>query len=237
MKKDYSLPRLIIFFIGLAIVIALPLLIIPAPFIATEKGTFVYIIIVLLYLGYALPLVFNYFHRAGSDRVFVGGVFYYRGIGIFTVISVITCALLLKGQIQLKTGIAFELIALFIAIIFCYLAYRVSNKIHEVADYEQSKKEVLYNLRNAASNLQIILNNEYQGDSEIINAVNELQKNFRYLTPSDDKKAKELEEKMLNRVLSITSSDLTINNPSNAKVVKDYLNELKIMYMQRKKIN
>ena len=114
------------------------------------------------------------------------------------------------------------------------MAFSSSDKVSEVYFEEKQNRDRIDEMKKVTKELQLKLDAMNNIPIEIINRINELQENLRYLSPSNNSDALVLESKFVEeiRMLNNCFSD----NPLNIEIVISNIKNCERTYKERKQI-
>lgn len=238
MKKDFSIFKLLIFMLGLAIIVLAAFLIGPLWERDTWRMVYSWISIALIYTAFALPLVLHNGTRDGdSTHVFIGGIVYYRGVIVYAIVSLGIIFLVELLRIPAAYAVVAQCVMIFVFMVYFFVACFTDDHIVTVNRQERSKMAVLQVLRRKSENLAIkadTLDDAYRTIKEGIAGIKD---DIRYLAPSDDPAAFDLEKKIENAIDEISGNDIWIMKENvSGQFIDKQLSDLKMLIAQRKKI-
>lgn len=234
-KRNFSIPRLAIFFVGLVFLTIIFQVVQPNYLSVTWRGPFINVILVLIYIGYGLPLVFRYFEEMKAGGFFVGGALYYRGLRLYTAINLVLIALIATTLLPLKFAIIVELVSIFVFIIYTYMSMATSQHIVNVGEQEKAKVATLKYLKQKVMELQVKTSAMSGDRSDIRERCAKLADNLNYLSPSDNEQALQLESRLLDAVTYLVVSDMTPGKEADS-IIRQQLAEIETLYQMRKNI-
>ena len=125
-------------------------------------------------------------------------------------------------------------ILFFLLLLGLFMAFSSSDKVREVYFEEKQNRDRIDEMKKVTKELQLKLDAMNNIPIEIINRINELQENLRYLSPSNNSDALVLESKFVEeiRMLSNCFSD----NPLNIEIVISNIKNCERTYKERKQI-
>lgn len=231
-KNDYSAITLVIFLFG-AIVVAAALFFIKDLF-PDRTGTYIFVCIstVLIYAAAFLPIVMNLSGK--TAQIIASGAVYYKGMTVFGLISAADIFLAIT-MIPLKAAVVIQLAALFIFLIYVFMACVTSDTVNNVGKAEAENRSVISEMRSKAQRLSIMA--EKSDNKAIKSAVARMNDDLRYLSPSGSSEAYELECRMsviLDSMLSDTY--FRSNGMQSSETIEAKLNDYELLYEQRKNI-
>lgn len=237
MKKDYTLIKSILFAVGLLVIIAAAIVIYPIQHFLPWQHWIFWAVIAVLYCAIFLPMVAHTREVKDATRVFVGGAVYYRGVLIFGIVSAIILVFAFLFPVSSSLYIILECAAVVLFLLYFFLACFTSGHIGEVEEAEKDKLWSVSDLRKKAESLSARAAGLGSENKEVAQLAEKFAEDMRYLAPSEDQEALELESRIA-IMLDQISQDviyLTTNNCS-VETVKTHFHELNSLYEQRKAI-
>lgn len=138
-------------------------------------------------------------------------------------------------SITLTLAITIELAALFVFLVYIFLARVASDNIIDVEESEDVKKALISELRSKAQMLSSFDDNLGNMSSDMVKAIKKIDEDMRYLSPSSSSEAQELESQMLTVIDSILSSGCFRAGGNGAyELLEAKLKEFDLLYKQRK---
>lgn len=233
MKDNFSVGRLLLFIAGIAVAAALPVLLFSVTTRGREMAPIFSGAFVLIFIGYALPLVFNY-RKEEADSVIIGGTVYYKGIGVFTAVSLIALFLLYQGILPLGATAAVILLMFMVVSVYIYLTYMTQKHVKDVGEEEKVKKSSVIDLRHDTSELAMKLAGKFPENEVLLKKAKKISEDLRYLSPSDNTEAKRIEKEM-SKALSDLIKKLS-TGACSADAVEEQVDAIGMLYQQRKSI-
>ncbi len=125
-------------------------------------------------------------------------------------------------------------ILFFLLLLGLFMAFSSSDKVREVYIEEKQNRDRIDEMKKATKELQLKLDAMNNIPAEIVNRINELQENLRYLSPSNSSDAIGLESKFVEemRVLSSCFAD----NPINIEKIISNIKNCERTYKERKQV-
>lgn len=234
-KNDYSIIKIVIFLLGF-IVIALAAVLLK-DLIMAKTGVYIFsfITVELLYAAAMFPIILGRFY-AKNTHMIASGMVYYKGMIIYAVISVADIVFALRS-IKLTLAITIELAALFVFLVYIFLARIASDNIIDVEESEDVKKALISELRSKAQMLSSFDDDLGNMSSDMVKAIKKIDEDMRYLSPSSSSEAQELESQMLTVIDSILSSGcFRAGGNGSYELLEAKLKEFDLLYKQRKNI-
>ena len=232
-KNNYSSLLLVIFCFGL-IIAAAALFLIKGLF-ADRKCTYIFtcVSVMLVYIAAFLPFITDLISGKTAQLV-VSGAVYYKGMSAYAVISAAAVYLAIS-VIPLKIAIAIQLVALFIFVIYIFMAKITSDKIGSIEDAEIEKKSLISGMRSTAYHLSIMINDH--DNSKVKEAINRINDDLRYLSPSSSQEAYELESRMSALIDSMISDPFFRSiGVKSSEMLETKFDDFEFLYKQRKNI-
>jgi len=122
----------------------------------------------------------------------------------------------------------------FLLLLGVFMGFSSSEKVQEVFTEEKQNRDRLDDMKKATKGLQLKLDAMNNVPMEIINRINELQENLRYLSPSNNNDAIVLEGKFVEE-LSILSNSFD-DSPINMEKVISNIKNCERTYKERKQV-
>lgn len=238
MNKDFSIFKLMIFMLGLAVIVLAAFLIGPVWEIDTWRIVYSWISIGLIYTAFALPLVLhNGMYDEDSTHVFIGGIVYYRGVIVYTIVSLGIICLVEFLRIHTAYAVVAQFVMIFAFMVYFFMACFTDDHIVTVSRQERAKMAVLQVLRRKSDNLAIKAETLGDVHKNIKDGIAGIKDDIRYLSPSDDPVAFDLEKKIENAIDEISGNDIWIMKENvSGQFIEKQLADLKVLIAQRKKI-
>ena len=237
MKKDYTLLKIILFIVGFLIIAAVAFVVYPLQHFLFWQHCMLWVVIALLYCAVFLPMVAHTRNLNSTARVFVGGVIYYRGVVVFAIISAVILVFAFLHPRSVALHIILECAAVLAFLLYFFIACFTSEHIREVEEAEQNKLWSVSDLRGKAEDLRIRAHRLGAEDQEVIASAEKFAEDMRYLSPSSNQRAIELEGRIAVMIDQI-SDDLVYlsTNSRSRETVNTHFRELNTLYEQRKAI-
>ena len=228
MKKKSLLFSILIFAAGLLLNTLIPL--------ETEKYIFMWNSIGVVFILAFVPIFFEQLTVRNADRKVISLVVYYRGFVVYALLSAAIIVLLFKF-LELKYAILLQVGVLILFAVYVGVSYLVSGHVKNVAETETAKTATVESLRARAQSLVILTDRLGDGDNDIREMARKLSDDLRYLTPSSDANARNLDDQMSMMLDSLTSDSYFVrpNSQSRENVVRKF-DALKTLFAQRKAI-
>lgn len=227
--KSYAF-RLFLYLFGLVIIV-LAAIFWTIPFLMIWQSVYFWLLVLSVYLIMFLPFVIDILSETSRNFVFTGGIVYYRGAIIYTVIALILMWLDLSGLAGMRFLYIGFLTALFVYLVYVYLACIAGSHTENVIQHNQEKKAVLDEVKFRTNSLVNIVENNQ--DDHLQSELQKIQEDIRYISPSDDPRAADLEYQILDLIDDLTSAQ---NEKNHENRTEDDLKKLKLAVKQRKSI-
>jgi hypothetical protein len=120
----------------------------------------------------------------------------------------------------------------FLLLLGLLMSFSSGEKVKEVYIEEKQNRDRIDEMKKATKGLQIQLDNAHKVPVEIINRINELQENLRYLSPSNSSDAYALEDRFLEQIKSL--SNCLHEDPINMEAVISNIKNCERTYQERK---
>lgn len=231
-SKNYSAITLLIFIFGV-IIVAFALFFIQDLF-SDRTGTYVFICIstMLIYVAAFLPLLMNF--CGNISQIITSGTIYYKGMSVFGLMSAVDIFLAIK-YIPLTAAIVIELVAVFVFLIYIFMTCVVSDTIGGIDGAEEGNRVAIIEMRKKAQQLSIMAGKVDNKDVKA--AVERINENLRYLSPSGQQEAHKLEGLMSAALDSILSdSYFSLGNAYTTETLEAKFDEFDRLFNQRKNI-
>ena len=236
MKKKSLLFSILIFAAGLLLIVAAGILLHSLIPLETEKYIFMWNSIGVVFILAFVPIFFEQLTVRNADRKVISLVVYYRGFVVYALLSAAIIVLLFKF-LELKYAILLQVAVLILFAVYVGVSYLVSGHVKNVAEAETAKTATVESLRARAQSLVILTDRLGDGDNDIREMARKLSDDLRYLTPSNDQNARNLDDQISMMLDSLTSDSYFVrpNTQSRENVVRK-LDALKTLFAQRKAI-
>ena len=228
-EKSYAF-RLFLYLFGLVIII-LAAIFWTIPFLMLWQSVFFWLLVLSVYLIMFLPFVIDILNETSLNFVFTGGIVYYRGAIIYTIIALILMWMDISGLARMKVLYIGFLVALFVYFVYVYLACVAGEHTEKVIQHNQEKKAVLDEVKFRANSLINITENNQ--DNLLQSELQKIQEDIRYISPSDDPRAADLEYQILDLIDDLTNIQ---NGKETGNSTGEDLKKLKLAVKQRKDI-
>ena len=136
--------------------------------------------------------------------------------------------------IHFTNQILFHAILLFFLLIGLFLSYSSSDKVREVYYEEKQNRDRIEEMKKTLKDLQNKIDSMNNIPQEISSRINDLQENLRYISPSNNSEALNLENKFIESVNTLTISFL--DNPLNMQNVIGNIKNCERIYKERKQV-
>lgn len=125
-------------------------------------------------------------------------------------------------------------ILFFLLLLGLFMAFSSSDKVREVYIEEKQNRDRIDEMKKVTKELQLKLDAMNNIPAEIVNRINELQENLRYLSPSNSSDSVGLESRFVEemRVLSSCFAD----NPLNIEKIISNIKNCERTYKERKQV-
>ena len=237
MENKYPIMKILVFLLGMIVITVSGILLQPYFKIDTGKIIFVAISVFLMYITVFLPVLLKSFSPQNADRVFVGGAVYFIGMVVYLLVSIILIVGIIN-VLSLRIAVVVQLVAVFVFSIYVLTACYTSDYIKDVNKSEGKKKNLVLILREKTSRLDSFAEGlKDENNKELKESIKKLSEDFRYLSPSDNNHAVELEQRMLVIVDDLlTDRYFTMSENMDKSLVEKKIDELNVIFNQRKKI-
>ena len=217
-----------IFFLGIVIIIFAPFLL-GIKNIEMWKIFFADAIVLSAYTMFFYPTlpVFHDKHKTGG--IFVAGGIYYKGVYVYMLISALILFAVFGANLKRSIAILLQLIAIFVFLIYIYLANASLDHIESVKKHEENKTVVKQQLKSKIQSLKIDIEDIESAEAKAL--IEEINEDLRYLSPTNNIDGQRLEETILGLV-----EDISNRNALNDEQYITYLKEIKKQIQKRKNI-
>ena len=236
MKKKSLLASLLIFAAGLLLIVAAGILLHKLIPLETEKYIFMWNSIGIVFILAFVPIFFEQVTVRNADRKLISLVVYYRGF-VFYALASAAIIVLLFGILELKYAILLQVAVLILFAVYVAVSYLVSGHVKNVAETENAKTAPVDSLRARAKSLVILADRLGAEDEDIRRMARNLSDDLRYLTPSNDPNAQNLDNQISLMLDSLTSDGYFMRpNPQARENVIRKFDALRTLFAQRKAI-
>lgn len=220
--------KLIIFILGIMIILIAPFLL-DLKSIEMWKIIFVDLVILTIYIMFFYPAITLLQDKNKTGAMFVAGGVYYKGVYAYALISAFIIYAIFGMGLKRSIATLLQLIAIFVFLIYIYLANVSANHIEKTKSYEKNKTMIKRDLKSKMQNLQVDV--EDISNSEVKELIKEINEDLCYLSPTDNTDGLQLEESILDLIENISDRS-TLNDEQYL----DYLKEIKRLITKRKNI-
>ena len=221
--------RIALFIFG-AVIIILASILVPLRMLLLTTRIFVWIAVFVMYLVIATPFIAPLLHSDKLDALFTGGIIYARGACVYLILSILILFAAITGTFRIGILYLFQLTALFVLILYLYLSLGAASFTSGVQKYEKDKSADLDKVKSEAKMLSTSLSGM---DPDICTKMGKIAEDIRYISPSDDGRARNLEVQMLD--LLDEMNDRRNMEPFDKAAFRKYLDQLQALTAQRKK--
>ncbi|MBO8456702.1 MAG: hypothetical protein IAA81_00550 [Spirochaetes bacterium] len=236
-KKALSVFRGIIFFVGIVVILVLFISFRNEENPEPWRYNYFWVSIAVSYLVVFFPVFFPPRDENSSGGVFSGFAMYIIACGAFVLVSILLAILVSLGLFKnLTVPLSIQLVIFFFFLIEVYLSVLTTSHISDVAKSGAEKRTGIVELRNLSGQLTSLASALGDENASLKNDLAKLSDDLRYLSPSSDTAAVELENKMFILLKEIIA-DPVFSTPgaSNSNAVKK-LAEVTLLFRQRKTI-
>ena len=188
-----------------------------------------WISVFVMYLVIATPFIAPLLHSDKLDALFTGGIIYARGACVYLILSILILFAAITGTFRIGILYLFQLTALFVLILYLYLSLGAASFTSGVQKYEKDKSADLDKVKSEAKMLSTSLSGM---DPDICTKMGKIAEDIRYISPSDDGRARNLEVQMLD--LLDEMNDRRNMEPFDKAAFRKYLDQLQALTAQRK---
>lgn len=235
MNKDKSLiVRLVLFSCG-AFVLLLGLMFIRFPFAEVWASRFAWVSAFLIYTAACIPFLLPLFSTSAISSAITGGSVYYKGLTVYiSALAALTYAAISR-MFPHRFLIIGQIAALFVFAVFVYISLTSSAHTSAVEARERQKRARLNEIRSTASDALAAAESSSQIDVALIEKIRKVTEEVRYISPSGDQKAIDLEYQIFDLIEE--SSDLVNRYDDSMKqqLNKD-LDQILLLCRQRKNV-
>jgi len=125
-------------------------------------------------------------------------------------------------------------IILFILLLGIYFSVYASNKVHEVYNEEQQNRDRIEDMKKATNDVRLRMDQIVGMQSEVITRVKSLFDNMRFISPSNNNDAIDLETNYLNEIKAVY--DCLFEIPINYEKIIERITKCEQIYYERKKV-
>jgi len=235
--KDQSFgAKIVVFVLGIAVIAAGAFLLISDREYDIAKFIISCIVVMIVYILAFLPILIEGFFRSNVSAMVIGGVVYYRGMIPYACASIAIIVRMYMG-LPIRFAILAQCISLAVFLLYFFLSFFTQAHIENVAAAEETKKAGVMLLREEGNQLALAADRLGEKDKDLKESIKKLAGDFRFLSPSDNERAIELEDRMI-RLLEELNADRIFANSENRDLtsVREKVGELDYLYKQRKSI-
>ncbi|MCR5768785.1 MAG: hypothetical protein K6G45_09890 [Lachnospiraceae bacterium] len=236
MKKLTNGSKIVIFLFGIAVLAISAFLL--SQFSKTDVGKFVItcIIIAVIYILAFLPFFIEIFSSRNEAGRVISNVIYYKGMIPFTVASLMIIIFMYIG-LPVRFAVIAQGICFAVFLIYFFLACFTKGHIENIAVEEEKKKSTVAFLREKTKLLAIEADQLNGNNIDLKNSLKKLAEDFRYLSPSENQAAIDLDNKMIRIIEEFLSDFSSIQiNDSASSGLNEKVKELELLFKQRKSI-
>lgn len=193
-KREYFAVRLILFILGIVVLTFVFLMLGPLFVYNRAQYVFSYVSVSLLYLAAFLPIIFGSL-KEGVAAAVASGAVYFKGLITYGVISIANIVLAFT-LLPLSVVIVIQIVALFVFIVWLFLAIVTKDHIESSLREEEIKKLPVMELRSRSRKLSALAAGLDKGDSIRIHA-EKIADNMQYLSPGNTDNEHDIERRML----------------------------------------
>lgn len=233
-KSELSITGLIVFIFGALVLVVAWILLSPFFPDTQDKFTFSCISVLLVYGLYFLPMFLAPF-RGDPAGIAVSGTVYYKGVSGYTLVSAANIFFLFRF-FPLAVSIVIQCAALFVLLIWAFMALFSKAHVDSSLQAEESKKSMLMDLRDKAKRLAAMTSGlEKNAPARVL--AEKIAEDMRYLSPSDTSAARDLERRLLAKLDAILmDSSLTSGVDFISDSLQSKFSEFDTLYKERKNI-
>ncbi|MGN1340912.1 MAG: hypothetical protein ACI4WS_11515 [Oscillospiraceae bacterium] len=231
-KREISVLGLILFILGIAVLAVVFFML--GPLFEDNSSGYIFscISVLVLYLAVFLPIMLGLF-RGGVATAAASGSVYYKGLATYGVISLANIVLALT-IFPLGISIAIQCVALFVFVIWIFMAVATKSHIESTLQDEEQKKSLVMELRSKSGRLSALAAGLDKGSSIRVSA-EKLAENMRYLSPGNTKEEHDLERRMLAVLDSILIDGYFVSGGyQSPETLEGKFRDFDILYRQRK---
>lgn len=207
-KRKYSAVRLLLFILGSIVLVFAFLMLAPLFEYKCAQYVFSCVSISLLYLVAFLPALLVSLNEKVAVLAASGAV-YFKGMVTYGVISIADIVLAFT-VLPLSVAIVIQSIALFIFIVWLFMAIVTKDYIESSLHDEEIKKSLVMELRSRAGKLSALAAGLDKGNSIRVCA-EKIADNMRYLSPGNTDNEHDIERRMLAVLDSIIMDDYFVS--------------------------
>lgn len=191
------------------------------------------IIYSLFFLEILLPVV-DYKDKSQSRIGAIGIRWFFTNLYIVSAIFIMIYFNSVK-PIEVNSQIIIHLILIFFLSISFFFSKTASNKVNEVFLEEEENSSNLEDIKSAIKKIQFKLETLEDIPSSITSSFKTLQENYRFISPSNNQIALELEKEVLGEINSVY--DYLFLNPINYEKINLKIQKCESIYKERKQIS
>lgn len=227
--------KLIIFLFGIVIITVASALLKNLFPERTAEYIFACVSAALIYTAAFLPIALTDF-SAKMAKLAASGVIYYKGMAAYAVISAADMVLALRF-LPIGYAVLIQCIALFVFLIYIYLACFTAGHISNVETAEKAKLSAVTELRSKAQKLVTAASVLDERNKDMKEAAAKIAENMRYLSPNSSQEACELEGRMSGLLDSMLMDKFFVSGGSYSREsFEAKLRDFDVLYRQRKNI-
>lgn len=235
MAENKSLTIKLSLFVAGAIIIILGFMMIPIPMVDSWTSGYILVSVFLMYTAVFLPFLLHFFRKEKAGAVFTGGSVYYKGLMVYIAVSLLIMKMTAVKVFSHKVTIIAQLAALLVIAVFINLAETASEHTAAVEKEEHEKSEVLNEIKKNARNLTAAAESISSLDAGLKKKIEDFAENIRYVSPSSDSNAADLEN-MMYELLECISSDIGHYSLAKEKTLSEKVDQITLLCLQRKNI-
>jgi len=235
--KNTKLFRAFIFIFGLAVITAAFIFMPVKENSEKWRINYLWISITLSYIVIFFPSFFPPRDTDSSGAAFISGGVYYVSDGLFAAASIILAVLVYNGIfLTLFWPLVLQGILFFFFLIQVYLCVLTAAHTSSVSQMENQKRASVMDLRQYSQMLSVTASSLGVENTELKKELDTICNELRYLSPTNNISAKNLEAKMISALQEISGDPIfTCKEASNINAVKKAA-ELSLLIKQRKTI-
>lgn len=171
-------------------------------------------------------------NKAAQKEVGMMGI-HYTFMWIYTILAIIIMIVGASSKWTFNVQLISQLIIFFILLLGLILTLVSGNKVESVHSNEQSIMSGKILLSDSMTQLMEDVANTKELNPTVVERLNQINENIRFITPSNNPMAQKLDLKFCDCIGSI--SVMIRNTTLNASSIEDAVNNLERIFIQRKK--
>jgi multisubunit Na+/H+ antiporter MnhC subunit len=150
----------------------------------------------------------------------------------FAITAMIGCNVALN--LSFSTQLIIHSVLLFFLLLGVFLSFHVSDKVQEVYQQETFNRNGIIEMKKVVANLKDKMNDLANLPENFINRINSLEENLRFISPSENHEAHNLEQQFIANIDDIVFA--VSNFSMNEEKIESNLKKCERIYQNRKNI-